>query len=195
MSIEPRSLPLPRARGDGPGRVWIGGSEKGLPPRPRGWSGSRRAASDPPAIAPAPAGMVRSGHHGFGRPARCPRARGDGPSAEDLLDTFTELPPRPRGWSGQEVLGEHPDDVAPAPAGMVRGIPVPATELRRCPRARGDGPRGSGHPGRRRMLPPRPRGILRPCAQGAQRALSPLLVAASLADRASRQITRPSRGQ
>ena len=109
---------LPRACGDGPGRVRHVPRFVGASPRLRGWTvlggrGGRGAVGFP-----APAGMDRSRTRAAGRSRWLPRACGDGPSmrlSEELRDAAS---PRLRGWTRSACLELRRRLGFPAPAGM-----------------------------------------------------------------------------
>ena len=69
-----------------------------------------------------------------------PRASGDGPIEASETDEAVKAAPRERGWT---LLPIHPDRVTigcPARAGMDPTSAKPSNDLRRLPRASGDGP-------------------------------------------------------
>ncbi len=153
----------PRARGDGPGRVWASWARSGCSPRTRGWSRDRIAAARAAGVLPAHAGMVPvseyvGAHHDGAPRARgdgpspgrwmrradvcAPRARGDGPRHRPPRRARSPCSPRTRGWSRQPLQTDVAQPVLPAHAGMVPPAPRRAGGRRSAPRARGDGPDG-----------------------------------------------------
>ncbi len=137
----PRKGTAPRTRGDGPGvnsrsMVLIPCS-----PHPRGWSRRPGADVPPPALLPAPAGMVLTAHVDVPGHAAAPRTRGDGPAqAVDRLAAET-CSPHPRGWSRGAAVGRCARRLLPAPAGMLPSCGPSLSAGSPAPRTRGDGPK------------------------------------------------------
>ncbi len=91
------------------------------PPHPRGWSWVDPHLADLAAVAPAPAGMVRSAPVSEVLSTGRPRTRGDGPNSWNAASAPVKSPPHPRGWSPARGAVRQAGHVAPAPAGMVPG--------------------------------------------------------------------------
>ena len=87
-----------------------------------------------------------------------PRARGDGPPGCNGQTLPRLSPPRPRGWTLPGRRERRPHLVSPAPAGMDPPHFFPERQIKRLPRARGDGPTPPPLCADRRSSPPRPRG-------------------------------------
>src|SRR5206468_1681078 len=125
----------------------------------RGWSLEPHLYSDWPALLPAYAGMVRSGHGSAETGVSAPRVRGDGPEHDVVPHVPTVCSPRTRGWShgglvavavgvcsprtrgwsaGPLVAQRHPR-LLPAYAGMVPRRSCSAQSASSAPRVRGDG--------------------------------------------------------
>ena len=154
----PSATRLPRACGDGPAESPALICQAESPPRVRGWSRAgvdhRRGAR----VSPARAGMVPRPRARGRRPARLPRACGDGPSLSVAVMTADESPPRVRGWSLLVAIRRAGVAVSPARAGMVPWPPRPRSAARRLPRACGDGPKKPPPNERAAVSPPRVRG-------------------------------------
>jgi len=169
-----RRLGLPRARGDGPTDASWGSTPGRSPPRARGWS--LRAAHEAVGVdvSPARAGMVPPPPRPPVRRRCLPRARGDGPAGYLRIRMATASPPRARGWSRAEHRPEERLDVSPARAGMVPPHRAGRHHRPRLPRARGDGPIGTGVSPETARSPPRARGwSLHRRAEGQARRVSP----------------------
>ena len=131
---------IPRARGDGPREPQPGRTGGSDSPRSRGWTvkldGRDRVNTGFPALA----GMDPALRELCGRPARIPRARGDGPSGCPCWPCSRRDSPRSRGWTLIVCSLDADGKGFPALAGMDpsrRSRPRPPTGI---PRARGDGP-------------------------------------------------------
>ena len=134
----PRSCP--HARGDGPRRTPLGVRLLQLSPRAWGWSGGRLANSWHRIVVPTRVGMVRQLLRLRRGTARCPHARGDGPSVMVVLNLEIQLSPRAWGWSVHNEKKGHILRVVPTRVGMVREFFFVLANGNRCPHARGDGP-------------------------------------------------------
>ncbi len=148
----------PRARGDGPARLYSALAASSCSPRPRGWSLLSLAEGTLQVLLPAPAGMVRTGGRRWAACCPAPRARGDGPRVLVFRLGLGRCSPRPRGWSqrlGARLRGRY---LLPAPAGMVPTSPSAPTSSSTAPRARGDGPAAARAAGPVARCSPRPRG-------------------------------------
>ncbi len=133
-------ISLPRPRGDGPWRGWLGRSDSASPPPTRGWTLRCCHARPVLTVSPAHAGMDP---HRFRRNAPhdgLPRPRGDGPSRIATTRELASSPPPTRGWTRGNATGRGIRDVSPAHAGMdpdrYEALPILAC----LPRPRGDGP-------------------------------------------------------
>ncbi len=131
----------PHARGDGPSYFSVASRSTSLSPRAWGWTVVEQHAHEDVHVVPTRVGMDRG--CGTGRPARgrCPHARGDGPATSVRSASGTSLSPRAWGWTvpGPPRLSHL--DVVPTRVEMDR-IPVGhRNRTRRCPHARGDGPK------------------------------------------------------
>ena len=167
---------FPRARGDGPQLRTSATVSSWLPPRSRGWTYSSLGHSTIVGASPALAGMDPLPDAPGNSRSRFPRARGDGPRTGVTQMATMALPPRSRGWTRPQKLPRQRLAASPALAGMdpVRWSACP--QLRRFPRARGDGPVVYGRFASQVLLPPRSRGWTRRRGQaGHRRVASPAL--------------------
>ena len=89
---------------------------------------------------------------------RLPRARGDGPRPQSACPWPSGAPPRTRGWTPRVPSTRPQRHGSPAHAGMDPEWGFRRLDLRRLPRARGDGPQGSRPAAHRGEAPPRTRG-------------------------------------
>ena len=127
-------------------------------PHPRGWSQLPAREELVCPLLPAPAGMVPSAASRTTRSRSAPRTRGDGPHTRPHSRSVSSCSPHPRGWSLEQQREQKPDDLLPAPAGMVpqtkRSGPVACS----APRTRGDGPQATAIAAMTPSCSPHPRG-------------------------------------
>ena len=131
----------PHARGDGPQNLIVPFSFKKLSPRTWGWSEINLWTRKTIEVVPTHVGMVRRQHVSLSNNARCPHARGDGPSVIADFTRQKELSPRTWGWSSAPAWSCPIRRVVPTHVGMVRRSAASEALPPRCPHARGDGPR------------------------------------------------------
>ena len=148
----------PRARGDGPGGVWVAPLGTACSPRTRGWSRHRRLPASSPGVLPAHAGMVPRATRAPSPRSGAPRARGDGPPFALASASDPACSPRTRGWSRAVELHRGRGGVLPAHAGMVPCALRGRSPAAGAPRARGDGPPRSATACRLAACSPRTRG-------------------------------------
>ena len=132
---------VPRARGDGPKTVLRRLAKRLCSPRTRGWTVDGLSEDRQQRVFPAHAGMDRPRRRSQARHLRVPRARGDGPLADELRDRYGIVFPAHAGMDRR---------TKPSPRGRSRCSPRTRgwTEGREghyqirpgVPRARGDGP-------------------------------------------------------
>ncbi len=148
----------PRPRGDGPTRHLTASGIVWSPPPTRGWTGARRPHCGRAGVAPAHAGMDRTGPWCSPSIPGRPRPRGDGPVPAIYSPEGRASPPPTRGWTLGRVGRIGDVLVAPAHAGMdlVR-LAQPRANTGR-PRPRGDGPAASSALAPHRASPPHTRG-------------------------------------
>ena len=135
---------LPRARGDGPRGRRRSPTPRRASPRSRGWTSGGSAQAPGRRGFPALAGMDPALAGDAQRPARLPRARGDGPRAVRPFAVRPGASPRSRGWT---LICPTPSTARggfPALAGMDPPCWAAETFGAGLPRARGDGPPGLG---------------------------------------------------
>ncbi len=145
---------FPRPRGDGPRKVTVSATRKGVPPPTRGWS---RAPSSTPCAgcgSPAHAGMVPSPTRALLISTWFPRPRGDGPGMKHGVPWMPVVPPPTRGWSPTPSAAADTPQGSPAHAGMVPRIVRVLLHDQRFPRPRGDGPIKIQVNGRAISVPP-----------------------------------------
>ena len=111
---------LPRARGDRPGADQSGIIREASPPRTRGSTFCRQRISRHVPVSPAHAGIdppscaLRSPRQSL------PRARGDRPVRDSLVEQILASPPRTRGSTHRRCHSKHARSVSPAHAGIDR---------------------------------------------------------------------------
>ncbi len=152
---------VPRASGDGPSSASTVKVASLCSPRERGWSGRRLTTHTPDHVFPARAGMVPRRDRLDRRPARVPRASGDGPLGYDVNATNATCSPRERGWSRRDPPPRGLREVFPARAGMVPGRHRGLLRGGRVPRASGDGPVAIHHRGASGKVFPARAGMVR----------------------------------
>ena len=158
-SGSPARSRLPRARGDCPLASRPASLPAPSPPRPRGLPQVVRSWGSSTRVSPAPAGIAPTPTPCEGQMQSLPRARGDCPFSKNLRSGDHRSPPRPRGLPLVLRWRSMFSSVSPAPAGI-----APTFAAWRCvtlslPRARGDCPSRRRLFNKRRMSPPRPRGL------------------------------------
>ena len=158
----PRSVRLPRTRGDGPVAGVIVASSGRASPHTRGWTRRHDDRLLNQAGFPAHAGMDLVPRFAPRVPLRLPRTRGDGPRWTRTVAAAGMASPHTRGWTVPFPTQGDPPAGFPAHAGMdprSRGARRRGAGL---PRTRGDGPcrfpRGVTHP----RASPHTRGWTRP---------------------------------
>ena len=109
-------------------------------PRTRGWSPGTAPVGRRTFVLPAHAGMVPRNREQR-RDRRAPRARGDGPSHQEVSALAVVCSPRTRGWFLNGVNTNVWVEVLPAHAGMVLLHNWHSPAWRCAPRARGMVPR------------------------------------------------------
>ena len=131
---------VPRACGDGPCDEvsWL--RDVKCSPRMRGWTDQAVDARSRGSVFPAHAGMDRSAAAATTPRSGVPRACGDGPSCQRLVDNWPPCSPRMRGWTGAQRRPVSARLVFPAHAGMDRPGRTSSGSRGRVPRACGDGP-------------------------------------------------------
>ena len=131
---------IPRARGDGPWGGWLMRPSARDSPRSRGWTPAGPGHVSIDLGFPALAGMDLADEDPGGRPARIPRARGDGPGRPGFWTETKPDSPRSRGWTRVMTAWLTAAYGFPALAGMDPARPPVRHSEYRIPRARGDGP-------------------------------------------------------
>ena len=163
--MHPRGCPqgtsgrrFPRARGDAPRRTSLAYTLPQIPPRSRGCTRVRRAYRFDDRDSPALAGMHPRRIAPTSAATRFPRARGDAPLAQPIVDTIAEIPPRSRGCTPSGISGSFGGSDSPALAGMHPAQSVGHSRDPGFPRARGDAPVASTPFSVSSTIPPRSRG-------------------------------------
>ncbi len=113
-----RCSPAPRARGDGPAKVYRRLCEELCSPRTRGWTRWCGAEGGGCWLLPAHAGMDHGVVQVVDAAEAAPRARGDGPLAYDFTVLDRNCSPRTRGWTHPPGIGVDDVGLLPAHAGM-----------------------------------------------------------------------------
>ncbi len=128
----------PRTRGDAPLQRAGVRVYQASAPDPRGCSPPSRCPEINPRVGPAPAGMLRAATVAPAACVRRPRTRGDAPLTVRQATAPGESAPHPRGCSFVTCRFRTPDEVGPAPAGMLRAArPSTTTSSPSAPHPRG----------------------------------------------------------